>query len=130
MTYKHPKEAIFKETEGMLQMQFYVVFTTPTPEGQHLIDEVTPAHLEHQVRIEREGILFAAGPFWTEDEKSHLGDGMFILRAASMAEARRICDSDPMHSSGARSYIIRPWCMNEGGFNLRILFSSQRVQIS
>ena len=130
MPYSHPRQVILDETPTMLQMQLYVVFTTPIPENDHLIDEVTPAHLDHQVRIEKAGHLLAAGPFWTEDEQHHTGDGMFILRAASIAEARALCDIDPMHTSGARRYTIRPWMMNEGGMTLRLSFSDQRFSIS
>jgi hypothetical protein len=32
------------------------------------------------VRLEKEGIMFAAGPNWTDDEKSWEGDGMLVIR--------------------------------------------------
>ena len=34
-----------------------------------------PAHLEHQCAIERDGIMVAAGPHWTDDEQSPAGVG-------------------------------------------------------
>ena len=129
MIYKHTRAQILAETPTMLNMQLFVVFSTPSPGNEHLLDEVTSAHLDHQVRLEREGIMLAAGPFWTEDGRHHLGEGMFIMRADSIAQVQAICDMDPMHSSGARSYRIRPWMMNEGGMTIRVSFSDQRAQI-
>ena len=38
---------------------------------------------------------------------------MVIIRAGSLAEAKEIAASDPMHASGARSYTVRPWLVNE-----------------
>ena len=48
---------------------------------------------------------------------------MVVVRAENLAHAREIAASDPMHSSGARSFTVRPWLVNEGGFNLRVTFS-------
>ena len=54
---------------------------------------------------------------------------MIIIRADSMEEATRIAEADPMHSSGARTFRIRSWLMNEGGFNLRVTFSDGKQRI-
>ena len=45
---------------------------------------------------------------------------MVIIRAASLAEADAIAAAGPMHRSGARSYTIRPWLLNEGSLTLTI----------
>jgi uncharacterized protein YciI len=119
-------EQLLKETEGMLHKRLYVVFTVPAPGKEALIEEVTPEHLEFQVDLERRGIMFAAGPFLNHDEKTAPEEGMIIYRAGSLQAARDIADSDPMHSSGARTYTIRPWMVNEGGFKLSVSFSDGR----
>ena len=54
---------------------------------------------------------------------------MFVIRAGSLDEARRIADGDPMHASGARGYTVRPWMLNEGGFDLKVTFSDGRIRI-
>jgi uncharacterized protein YciI len=118
-----PVQEILDETEGMLQKQLYVVFTTAVEGMEEAVMEVSPAHIEFQIELEKRGIMFAAGPFWNADEKTWGGDGMVIIRAGSLAEAERIAAEDPMHKSGARSFIIRPWLLNEGGFNMRVTFS-------
>ena len=76
------------------EKQLYVVFTTPT-----------------------------AGPFWNDDETEWMGEGMVIVRAGSLAEAKEIAAADPMHASGARSFTVRPWLMNEGTVTVKIRYS-------
>ena len=80
-------------------------------------------HLEFQVALEKQGIMFAAGPNWTDDEKSLEGDGMVGIRAKSLAEATEIMKRDPMHKSGARKFEIRPWFVNEGTVSVRLNYS-------
>ena len=48
---------------------------------------------------------------------------MVIIRAGSLAEAREIADSDPMHASGARDYTLCPWLMNEGTVTIKLRYS-------
>jgi len=99
-----------------------VVFTTPI-NGIGPVMENVKEHLAFQVRLEKEGIMFAAGPNWTDDEKSWDGDGMVVIRANSLADARKIMERDPMHKSGARKFKIRPWLVNEGTVSVRLNYS-------
>ena len=55
---------------------------------------------------------------------------MIIIRAESIEAATVIAEADPMHSSGARKFRIRPWLMNEGGFNLRVTFSDGQQRLT
>jgi uncharacterized protein YciI len=108
--------------EGFLAKQLYVVFTTPT-NGIGPVMKNVKEHLAFQVRLEKEGIMFAAGPNWTDDEKSWDGDGMVVIRANSLADAKKIMERDPMHKSGARKFKIRPWFVNEGTVSIRLNYS-------
>ena len=123
------KEMIATASErGMLAKQLFVVFTEPTGDlGK--VQEARAEHLKYQVEIEQKGIMFAAGPLADASGERWGGDGMIIIRADSMEEATRIAEADPMHSSGARTFRIRPWLMNEGGFNLRVTFSDGKQRI-
>ena len=123
------KEMIATASErGMLAKQLFVVFTEPTGDlGK--VQEARAEHLTYQVEIEQKGIMFAAGPLADDSGERWGGDGMIIIRADSMEEATRIAEADPMHSSGARTFRIRPWLMNEGGFNLRVTFSDGKQRI-
>ena len=119
---KITKQDILEKTPGMLQKQLYIVHTKPTNGLGPVMENIGP-HLEFQVKIEQDGVMFAAGPIWADDEETWEGEGMVVVRAENLAHAREIAASDPMHSSGARIFTVRPWLVNEGGFNLRVTFS-------
>jgi uncharacterized protein len=119
-------EDVRNASRGMLQKQLYVVFTTPTGTMEAVLANLE-AHLAFQVDLEKRGIMVGAGPFWTDDEKEWRGEGMVIIRATSLAEARAIADTDPMHKSGARSYRVRPWLLNEGTLTLKVSFSDKAM---
>ncbi len=122
------REDLLEASKEMLQKQMYVYFTTPT-NGMGPVMENLEAHLKFQVELEKRGIMFGAGPHWTVDEKRCEGDGMVIIRAGSLAEAREIAASDPMHSSGARSFTVRPWLMNEGTVTIKLSYSDGKREI-
>lgn len=113
---------VLNASAGCLQKQMYVYFTKPA-NGLGPVMENLEEHLKFQVEIEQKGIMFGAGPFWTDDEQRWEGEGMIIIRAESLAEARKIAESDPMHASGARTFTIRPWLMNEGMVTMKVTYS-------
>ncbi len=119
---KITREQVLDASKGMLQKQFYMVHSTPTS-GMAPVMENLPVHLEHQCAMERQGIMLAAGPHWSDDEQEWLGEGTFVIRAESLAHAKEIAAADPMHKAGARSFKVRPWLINEGGFRLRVTLS-------
>ena len=84
--------ALSKE-KGFLAKQLYVVFTTPA-NGMGPVMEKIKEHLAFQESLEAQGIMFAAGPQWTDDEAFWEGDGMVVIRAGSLAEAREIAAKD------------------------------------
>ena len=119
---------VLNASAGCLQKQMYVYFTKPA-NGLGPVMENLEEHLKFQVEIEQKGIMFGAGPFWTDDEQRWEGEGMIIIRAESLAEARKIAESDPMHASGARTFTIRPWLMNEGMVTMKVTYSDGRREI-
>lgn len=119
---------ILEASKGMLQKQLYVVFTKPVNGLGPVMANIKP-HLDFQVDLERRGIMFGAGPFWTDDEQRWEGEGMVIIRAASLEEAKAIAASDPMHSSGARTFTVRPWLLNEGTVTVKITYSDGKREL-
>lgn len=111
----------------MLNQSLYVVTTTPA--RARGIQNLLPAHLEYQVKMERDGILFGAGPLFHEGETVPYG-GMIILRAKDEAEARVLADADPFHIAGLRSYTLTRWKLNEGALNITVRYSDQTAVIS
>jgi uncharacterized protein YciI len=120
------KRQVLEASKGMLQLQLYVVFSTPA-NGVGPVMKNLEAHLAHQCKIEAEGIMFAAGPHWTDDEEYWNGEGMFVIRADSLAHARELAASDPMHLCGARTFKVRPWLINEGGLTAKLSFSDGKM---
>ncbi len=110
------------EDHGLLAKRLYVIFTTPT-DGLGPVMENLDEHLKFQGELESKGIMLAAGPFSDDAENLWEGEGMVIIRASSKAEAEEIANSDPMHKSGARSFQVRPWLMNEGKMTIEVTFS-------
>ena len=126
---KITKHDVLAASEGMLQKQLYAVFTTPTNGMGPVMENLGP-HLEFQVKLERDGIMFGAGPFWADNEVDWNGEGMVLIRADSLAHAKEIANSDPMHASGARSFTVRPWLLNEGTMTIRIDYSTGKREIT
>ncbi|MEE2721100.1 MAG: YciI family protein [Pseudomonadota bacterium] len=116
------KQDILAASKGMLQKQMYVVHTFPTDGMGPVMENIEP-HLKFQIELEEKGIMFGAGPFWDDAEEKWEGEGMVIIRAGSLSEAKEIAASDPMHSSGARDFTVRPWLMNEGTVTVKIRYS-------
>ncbi len=114
--------------EGMLRKQLYAVFTRPA-DGLGPVMEVLDEHLKFQISLEERGILFGAGPFWTDDEQEWRGEGMVIFRAQDLEEATAIAAEDPMHASGARVFEVRPWLLCEGSVTIKLSHSKRSYEI-
>jgi hypothetical protein len=68
---------------GMLGKQLYVVRSNPTNGMGPIVDNLE-RHVQHQMRLEAEGVMFAAGPLASED-------GQQWLRCTSPAPATFTC---------------------------------------
>ena len=113
---------------GYLAKQLYAIFTSPI-NGMDAVMKNLPDHLAFQEELEKEGIMFAAGPHWTDDEKRWEGEGLVVIRARTLEEANAIAARDPMHARGARKYRVRPWLVNEGTMTVKLGFSTRSFEI-
>jgi uncharacterized protein YciI len=107
----------------MLKKKLWVVMSRAVKP----LDEVAKhrrAHLEYQIRLERDGIMYGAGPAMRPGE-TQPAFGLIVIRAKDEAEARRIADADPMHATGMREYELYSWSLNEGRINVTLNFSDQ-----
>jgi len=123
-----PVKDVMQASSRMLQKQLYAIFTVPAGGIDPILANMEE-HLAFQVSLEKEGILYAAGPMWSDDEQSWEGDGLVVVRAASREEAKAIAERDPMHARGARKFTVRPWMINEGTVTIRLDSSSQTFSI-
>lgn len=119
----------FSESHDLLAKRLYVVSSKPT-NGLGPIQKVLDEHVKFQTKLEVDGVMFAAGPLASEDLQEWLGEGLFMYRAESMAEAVKIAEADPMHSSGARTFTIREWMLNEGTYTVQVFYSAGRPKIT
>lgn len=118
---------IIESSAPSLRMQLYVV--TSTANSLDAVKQNLGEHRAYLRSLEDRNVLFGAGPLWTDDGQYFEGDGMLIYRAASVEEAIAIAQGDPMHSSGARSFKIRPWLLNDGSITIRVTLSEPERNI-
>lgn len=91
-------------------------------------DELRIKHHEFLVRLEQDGVLFAAGPFVDHGEKPS-GSGMIIIRAESREHAARIAGEEPYTKAGLRVIDIVPWQRNEGSIRIEIRLADGVLRI-
>ena len=110
-------------TKGMLRLKLFVIFS----HGKGLdLKPYLADHLAYMIALEREGTLFASGPFGDGTR----GDGMTIVRAASEEEARAIAQRDPFVANGIRTFKIQPWTVMEGSLSVTVNFSDRSANIA
>ncbi len=114
-------------TRDMLGKDLYVIFTRPVAPREEIM-KLLPKHLERQVELEKQGILFAAGPMEAE-EADKPRTGMIIVRADSFEQAREIAMGDPFHAEGLREFEIWNWSMNEGSLTITVNYSDQSASV-
>ncbi|RPE74708.1 YciI family protein [Vulcaniibacterium tengchongense] len=81
-------------------MKRYLVLTLRTPQFDPAAIGPHYAHLE---RLRAQGRLELAGPF------SDKSGGAYVIRAASLEEARALAHDDPLHSRGASQVSVYEW---------------------
>ncbi len=121
-------KAIAKE-RGALAFELFVAVSTPQKAPDE-VKSVLPDHLAYIQSLEVSGQLMMAGPLSDETGEEMQGAGMLVLRASSMDEARALAENDPMHSTGARSFILRRWLVNEGSISVSVGLSTGNVTLS
>ncbi|NJM74452.1 MAG: hypothetical protein HC852_00310 [Acaryochloridaceae cyanobacterium RU_4_10] len=112
---------IIETSAPSLRMQLYVV--TSIAQSLDAVKQNLPDHRAYLCELENKNTLFGAGPLWTDDGQYFEGDGLLIYRAHSVEEAHQIAQADPMHRSGARTFTIRPWLLNDGKITVQVTLS-------
>ena len=111
------------KSRGALALELYVAISTPAQDPQS-VKASLPDHLAYQADLERAGRLAFAGPMSDETGDHMQGVGLIIYRADSLDEARTLAEGDPMHVSGARTFSLRRWMINEGSLSLSVGLST------
>lgn len=117
------------KSRGALALELYAAVSTPAKEPQD-VKAALPDHLAYQAELERAGHLAFAGPMSDETGDHMQGIGLIIYRADSLEAARALAEGDPMHKSGARTFVLRRWLINEGSFTLSVGLSTNHAVLS
>lgn len=105
----------------MLQRSYFVMFRTIVDRSR-----LGPVMLEHYrwiIGLEKEGKVFASGPLF--GPMGEPGVGMTIFRAENQEHAEAMAAGDPFVISGAATFEIKRWQVNEGRISVSIDFSDQ-----
>lgn len=117
------------KARGALALELYVVESTPAKPPEE-VKAVLPDHLAYQAEMERERRLALAGPLSDASGEEMQGSGLIIYRAESLEAARALAEGDPMHATGARTFTIRRWMINEGSLFLSVGLSTGSAELS
>ena len=93
-------------------------------------DEMLPflaEHLEYMKRLEKEGKLFASGPFIREGVL--VGDGLTILQTDTMEEAMALMQDEPLIKRGLRKFELHVWELREGRMTFQLSASTGTFQV-
>lgn len=117
------------KSRGALARELYVAQSTPAMAPED-VKAALPDHLAYQAQLEAQGALAFAGPMSDETGDLMQGMGLIIYRADSLGAARALAAADPMHSSGARTFTMRRWMINEGSVTISVGLSTNSVDLS
>jgi uncharacterized protein YciI len=89
---------------------YYVVFLRPAPDRKPLAEgegeRIQAAHMANIRSMAERGVLIAAGPF---GDMPTTISGIFVFKAASLAETRRIAEQDPTVLEHRNTVEAYPW---------------------
>jgi uncharacterized protein YciI len=84
------------------------------------------AHYRWIIELEKQGMVFASGPLFRRGEMQ--GVGMTIFRVDTWEQAEALALADPFYKSGAMTFDLMLWQVNEGRMSIRFDFSDMTFQ--
>jgi uncharacterized protein YciI len=101
--------------ESAVPEPYFVVFLRPAPDRKPLAqgdrERIQTAHMANIRKMADDGILVAAGPM---DDQPTTISGIFVFKAGSLAEARRIAALDPTVAEGRNAVDVHRWMGPKG----------------
>jgi putative dehydrogenase len=122
------RDEVSGRVNQMLNKRLYVGLSKVNRSSPPPPIDVIHEHLKWAQGLERQGVLFAAGPF-VDDEGAILGDGLFVVRADSEAEVADLLADDPIHVGNFRRCTVHGWALHEGTINVSINLSDQTYSL-
>lgn len=102
----------------MMKRELYVISNVALVPPSEL-QENLEAHLRFLIKLEKDGVLFASGPLFGVDG-AFGGEGLTIVRAASIDEAEKLAAEDPFVRAGQRQPTVKRWVVNEGRITVTV----------
>jgi catechol 2,3-dioxygenase len=118
------RKRVFARVGQMLNKRLYVGLSKVNMTSPPPPIDVVGEHLAYALQLEQDGVLFAAGPFVDDDGKM-IGDGLFVIRADSKAQATEILAKDPIHVGNFRTCTVYGWTLHEGKLNVSFNLSDR-----
>ena len=122
-------ERVADLTRKMLRKKLYVVLTKPTVTPDKL-QPFLSAHLEYMIGLEKLGHVFASGPLSDGSAGPPTGEGLTVLRAKDLNEARTLAETDPFFINGLRTFELKEWTLMEGTLGVRVNLSDQSIEVT
>ena len=109
----------------MLMKSYYVMFRNIVDRSK--LQDVLLAHYRWIIGLEKAGHVFASGPLFAAEGGP--GVGMTVLRAESFEAAAELASGDAFVTSGAATFEIKRWQLNEGRMTVQIDLSDQSISL-
>lgn len=93
-----------------------------------LIADKLVAHLAWMIEAEKAGHIFLSGPVTPREGGTKL-NGLTILHVASLDEAERLAQQDPLVTAGIVTFELFEWTVNEGAIPLTLTLSDSTVRV-
>jgi uncharacterized protein len=122
------EERVADLTRKMLRKKLYVLLSKPIVDPEKL-QPFLSAHLEYMIGLEKRGLVFASGPL-SDGEGPPTGQGLTVLRAKDVAEARALAEGDPFFVNKLRTFELKEWTIMEGTLGLRVNLSDQSIEVT
>jgi uncharacterized protein len=119
-------EKIAELLKPMLKKRLFVALCKATARPEEILPFVAD-HLAYMVQLENEGKLFASGPFIQEGVL--VGDGLTILQAGTIEDARALMQAEPLIQRGLREFDLRPWELREGRMTITLNASTSGFRL-
>lgn len=122
------EDRIRQLTQRMLRKKLFVILSKGAATAEQLAAKL-PQHLEYMIGLEKSGVLFASGPL-SAAPGAPAGDGLTVVRAASLDQAKAIASADPFVMAKLRTFEVREWTVMEGSLGVKVNFSDQSLEIA
>ena len=119
-------KAVVELLAPMLKKTFFVAISRVAAPA-NAIEPFVAEHLAYMNALETAGRLWASGPFI--EEGVLVGDGLTILSARTIEEARQAMEEEPLIKRGLRTFELRKWELREGRMDISLRASVSRYSL-